>query len=290
MKRTITSLLSAAAFAALTAGPALAAGEAPHIEKQRWTFSGLRGHFDQGQLQRGYQVYKEVCAGCHSMRLLKFRNLGEPGGPMFSEAAVKALAAETTVPVVSDSGKVVQEPAKPSDALPSPFKNEQEARSANNGAYPPDLSVIAKARSIHSEYAWYQAPLVWLKDILSSYQEGGADYLYAVLTGYGSPPAGMKAADGSPFKLADGMHFNKAFPGYQIAMPQPIADGQVKYTDGSPATIAQYSKDVTAFLMWAAEPHLNTRKAMGLQVLIYLAITAVLLWFAKRRLWARVDH
>jgi cytochrome c1 len=278
------------AVATIGARPAHSAGAGPEIPETSWSFAGLRGHYDQAQLQRGYQIYKEVCAACHSIRLLKFRNLGEPGGPGFSEAAVKALAAEAQYPEVKDDGKVKPRPGIPADPLPSPFKNEQEARSANNGALPPDLSVIAKARSVHKEYPWFQAPFVWLKDILRGYQEGGPDYIHALLTGYGNPPPGLKNDDGTPFKLSDGMNFNKAFSGYQIAMPQPLQDGGVKYADGTKATIEQQSKDVTSFLMWAAEPHLNARKAMGLQVLIYLGITALLLGFAKRRLWSKIDH
>jgi cytochrome c1 len=280
----------AAALAVVAPVTAGAAGNGPEIAHQKWSFAGVLGHFDQGQLQRGYQVYKEVCATCHGLKQLSFRNLGQPGGPAFSEEVVKTLAAEVQIPEINDQGKTVMRPGKPSDRLPSPFKNEQEARSIHNGAYPPDLSVMAKARSVHAALPWYMEPLKWAKEIVTGYQEGGPDYLHALMTGYGEPPKGLKNADGTPFKLADGMNYNRAFDGYQIAMPPPLVDGQVKYTDGTKGTIDQYSRDVTAFMMWAAEPHLDQRKRVGFQVLLFLAVTALLLWLAKRRLWATVEH
>lgn len=287
MRRTViaTSVVLASSFAAL------AADDVPEIPRQKWTFSGMFGHYDQGQLQRGLQVYREVCASCHAMRLLKFRNLNEPGGPALPEAAVKELAKQAKYPEINDNGKTIEREGKPSDPLPSPFKNNQEARSANNGALPPDFSVIAKARSAAVHIAWYAEPVQWAKDIVTGYQEGGADYIYSLLTGYkDQPPAGMKNADGTAFKLADGMYYNAMYAGHQIGMPAPLSEGVVKYTDGTKASVENYARDVSAFLMWGAEPKLDQRKRTGFQVLIYLGVTALLLWLAKRRLWARLEH
>lgn len=285
--------LTAAAVAMallVPAGTAAAAEAMDHqIEHQDWSFAGLFGHFDKAQLQRGYKVYKEVCAGCHGMRLLSFRNLAEPGGPGFTEEAVKALAAEYEYDDLADDGSVVKRPGRPSDHFKSPFANSKEAATVNNGAVPPDLSVIAKARSVHAEMPFYMEPVKWVREIATGYQEGGPDYIHALLTSYHDEvPAGMTTAEGKPFVLADGMNFNTAFPGFQIAMPKPISDGQVEYTDGAPQTVEQYSRDVSAFLMWAAEPHLEARKALGLRVLIYLIILAALLFLAKRVIWSRV--
>lgn len=281
MKNVISALiLAGAALAAPLAAPALAAGgEAPHIERQSWTFSGMRGYFNNAQLQRGYLVYKEVCASCHGLKQLSFRNLAEPGGPEFPEESVKSLAA--TFQIVdgpNDQGKMFKRPARLSDRIPSPFTNEQEARSANNGALPPDFSVLAKARSVEVDRAFWAVPGAMIRDIFTGYQEGGADYIYALLTGYTNPPAG--------FKVADGMNYNTVFAGHQIAMAPPLSDGLVKYTDGSPATVSQYAQDVVAFMAWAADPKLEERKRMGLIAMIYLLITAILLYFAKKRVWS----
>ena len=185
-----------------TAATPEAANQEPEIAQQDWTFAPPFGTFDNAQLQRGFQVYKEICSNCHSMRLLSYRNLGEPGGPEFSPKAVTALASQVQITDgPNDKGEMFQRPGKPSDHFRSPFANEQLARLANGGALPPDLSVMAKAR------------------------EGGPDYIYAILTGYTDPPAG--------FQVAQGMHYNKAFPGHQIAMPPPLSDGVVTYTDGT---------------------------------------------------------
>lgn len=258
MKKTVSLSLAAIGLVLGLAAPASAA-EGPAIESQSWSFSPPFGLFDRGQLQRGYKVYKEVCSSCHSMRLLHFRNLGEPGGPEFSEGAVKALAASVEVTDgPNDQGEMFTRPGRPSDAFPSPFKNDQEARAANNGALPPDLSVMAKARP------------------------HGPDYIYALLTGYAEAPADVK--------LAEGMNYNKAFPGHQIAMAQPISADQVEYTDGTPQTLENYARDVSAFLMWAAEPKLEERHRIGLRFMIYLVVLAGFLFFAKRRVWAQVAH
>ena len=277
-------------------GPAVAAeGEHAAVPRQKWTFGGFLGKFDDAQLQRGFRVYMDVCARCHGLSRVYFRNLAEPGGPGFPEAAVKSLAATFQYDdAPNDQGKIVKRPGTLTDRLPSPYKNEQEARATYNGALPPDFSVIAKARSAQAEMAWYREPLKWATDIVTGYQEGGPDYIYALLMSYpadGKPPAGLKNEDGTPFKLADGMNFNTSFPGYQIAMAKPAIDDKlIKYTDGAPQTQDQYARDVTAFLMWAAEPKLDQRKRIGMQVLLYLGITSLLLWLAKRRLWARVEH
>jgi cytochrome c1 len=229
------------------------------IEAQDWSFASPFGHFDKAQLQRGYKVYQSVCANCHSMRLLSYRNLGEPGGPGFSPQAVEALASQ--VQVTDGPGKMSQRPGRPSDRFRSPYANDQAARAANNGALPPDLSVIAKAR------------------------EGGPDYIYALLTGYAEPP--------SDVKMSKGMQYNTAFPGHQIAMPNPLVEGVVEYTDGTAPTVENYAKDVSAFLMWAAEPKLEERYKIGARMMIFLLVFALIMYLSKRAVWARLhrrDH
>ena len=292
MTARLTMALAAVVALPLVAAAAGGGNDTPH---QKWSFSGFTGHFDQGQLQRGFQVYKEVCAACHNLRHVKYRNLGDAGGPGFSEAVVKELATGSSFPEVNDNGKTVQRPGRPSDPIIlAPYKNEKEARATYNGALPPDLALIAKARSAHAELAWYKEPVKWAMDIATGYQEGGADYVHALLMGYtadGKVPAGTKTEEGQPLVMAEGMNFNSAFPGYQIAMANPpMDDKMIKYTDGTAPTRDQYARDVTAFLMWAAEPKLEARKRIGAQVLIYLAITSILLWLAKRRLWAKIEH
>ncbi len=232
---------------------------APEIAHQDWTFSAPFGTYDNAQLQRGFQVYKDVCSNCHSMRLLSYRNLGEPGGPEFSPKAVEVIASQVQVTDgPNEKGEMFQRPARPSDHFRSPFANDQLARNFNGGALPPDLSVIAKAR------------------------EGGADYIYALLTGYADAPVG--------FDLAQGMHYNKAFPGHQIAMPPPLSDGAVKYTDGTPKTLDNYARDVSAYLTWAAEPKLEERHKTGAQVLLFLVVFAAIMYLAKRTVWAKLHR
>ena len=271
---------------------AVAAMEEPVIARQPWSFAGLTGHFDQAQVQRGYQVFEAVCSKCHSADLFAFRNLGEPGGPAFSEGQVKTLAAAAEIDdVPNDAGEVKKRPGRPSDNWPAPFANEQAAKAANGGALPPDFSVLAKARGLHADHPWYMAPVVMGKDILSGYQEGGPDYIYALLNGYlEKPPADMLGLDGKPFKLVEGLNYNTAFVGHQIAMPQPLHDGDVQYGDGSPLTVDQYSRDVASFMMWMAEPALEERKTLGIRVLIYLGILSVLLFLAKQIIWSRIKH
>jgi len=268
---------------------ALASGGEHHIERQKWSFGGMFGHYDRAQLQRGYQIYKEVCSSCHGMKRVYFRNLVQPGGPGFPEESVKAMAAKDykTEDGPDDNGKMFQRPAKLSDPFPSPFKNDNEARSANNGALPPDLSVIAKARNVENEAPWFKHVFLMARDIVVGYQEGGPDYIYALLTGY-DDKVPEKNPDGTPFKLGDGMNFNKNFPGWQIGMVNPLSDGVVKYQDGTPEKVDNYARDVAAFLEWAADPTLDQRKRMGWQVMLYLLVTTVLLYLSKRRLFAAV--
>lgn len=268
----------------LTGAAAWAAGGEPvHIERQKWTFSGLLGSFEAAQLQRGFKVYSEVCARCHGVNRLSFRNLIQPGGPEFPEAGVKSLAADQykVDAAPNEQGKIVKRPAVLADHIPSPYKNEQEARASQpGGALPPDLSLITKARSVESHAPFYMVPLNMMRDILAGYQESGADYVYAYLTGFKEPPAGTK--------MPDGMNYNTAFPApHFTAMPNPLSDGVVTYSDGTPGTVDNYARDVTSFLAWAADPSLEERKRLGLLVVVYLLITAILLYFAKRRVWSK---
>lgn len=250
-----------------------AAGDAVKPDRQSWSFAGPFGTFDRGQLQRGFQVYKEVCAGCHGLTLVSFRNLAQKGGPGYTSEQAKTLAAEYKIKDgPNDAGDMFERPGRLSDRFPAPFPNEQAARAANGGAYPPDFSVIAKARTYTVGFPGF------VFDIFTQYQENGPDYIYALLTGYTEPPAG--------FEVAAGLHYNKYFPGGKIAMAKPISDGQVTYSDGSPMTVSQYAKDVTAFLMWTAEPHLEARKRMGFRVMIFLLAFAGVLYFAKKRIWS----
>ena len=277
MKRLAVFALAAASMPLV----AYAAGEAVHIDRQKWSFAGPLGRFDQNQLQRGFQVYKDTCAQCHGISRLDFRNLAQPGGPGFNEEAVKALAATYQVTDgPNDEGQMFKRPGRLSDKIPPPYANEKEARAVHNGAYPPDLSLITKARGIEYHGSLFAHPFHILKDMVTAYQEAGADYVHAILTGYVQAPA--------DFKLADGMQYNAAFPGHQIAMPPPLTEGAVKYQDGTPSTVDQMSRDVVAFLHWAGDPKQDDRKRMGLLVVIYLLITAVLLYFAKKRIWSKV--
>jgi ubiquinol-cytochrome c reductase cytochrome c1 subunit len=274
--------------AALGMGSAAKAAGDKHVEipRQAWSFSGLSGKFDQAQLQRGFKVYVDACARCHGIKRIAFRNLVQPGGPGFKEEQIKSLAADNykVDAAPNDQGKVLKRAAILSDLIPPPFRNEQEARSAQpGGALPPDLSLIARARGVESDHPFYLVPFSMLRDIVTGYQEAGADYLYAYLTGYKAPPEKVK--------VPDGMHYNAAFPDpHLVGMPDPFVagDGFIKYDDGTPSTVDNYARDVTAFLAWAADPRLEERKRLGLLVLGYLLITATLLYFAKRRIWSKV--
>lgn len=265
--------------------PAGAAGDNSfNFQRQDWSFGGPMGRFDRGQLQRGYKVYKEVCAACHSMDLVKFRNLSEPGGPEIPVDQVKALAASFEIKDgPNDDGEMFDRPGIPADAFPSPFANEKEARAANAGAYPPDLSVIAKARSSHAKVPFYMAPVGWFRDIFTGYEESGADYVYGLLTEY-------KEKAPADVTMQEGMHFNAAYPGHQIAMAAPLSEEAVEYEDGTKPSVENYAKDVTAFLMWAAEPKMEQRKELGITVILFLLILSVLLYLTKKKVWSRLKH
>src|SRR5436190_6683402 len=242
------------ALALLGGVAARAQEEAPAPPRQQWSFNGVFGTYDRAALQRGFQVYKEVCAACHPVRHLAFRDLAEIG---YSEDEVKGIAAQYKVQDgPNDAGEMFERPARPSDPIPGPFANDQAARAANNGALPPDQSLIVKAR------------------------EGGENYVYALITGYKDAPAG--------FKLGDGMYYNEYFAGHQIKMPPPLNPDQVKYADGTPATAQQEAHDVVTFLAWAAEPNLEERHRIGLKVIIFLVVMTGLFYAAKRKIWAGV--
>lgn len=275
-KSSIITLALAGTFALLsTAAIAQEHGHAsPMPPALTWSFSGPFGKFDQGQLQRGFKVYKEVCAGCHSMSLVSFRNLAEPGGPGFSEAQAAAVAAEYKIKDLDDKGEPIERDGRLADAFPSPFANDRAAAAANGGVAPPDFSTLAKARTYERGFPWF------VFDIFTQFQEQGPDYIVALLQGYKDPPAG--------FDVPPGGNYNEYFPGHVIAMPNPLSDDQVTYDDGAPQTVAQYAKDVTAFMMWAAEPHLVARKRLGFQVMIFLIVFAGLLYFTKKKVWSAV--
>ena len=223
-----------------------------------WGFKGFFGKFDRGSLQRGYQVYTEVCAACHSMKYLSYRNLSETGGPEFTEDQVKAIASQFEVnDGPNDDGEMFTRPARPADNFVSPYPNEKAAIAANGGAYPPDMSVLVKAR------------------------KGGADYIYSVLLGYEDPPSGLS--------LDDGVYYNKYMAGNKIKMSNPLSDGLVEYGDGTSATPEQMAKDVTTFLAWAAEPHLEARHKIGFRAIIYLIILTILVYFSMKKIWSRVE-
>ncbi len=287
-KNTVRALVTACALA-VTAGGAMAAGGGNHYEKQDWSFSGPMGKFDKAQLQRGFQVYKEVCASCHSLKYVAFRNLGDEGAVGYSEDQIKALAAEYEVEDgVDEDGEVVTRVAKPFDYFPSPYANDEEAKSSNGGALPPDLSLIAKARAGSMGPDTGIEPLTDLVRMLwhtaTAYQEYGPDYLYALLTGYQDTPEALEDEVGD-------LNYNPNFlGGNKLAMAAPLDDELVEYTDGSPMTTEQYAKDVSAFLMWAAEPKLEERKRVGINTLIFLLIFAGLMYFTKRKVWSDVDH
>ncbi len=234
------------------------AESSPELLKVDWSFKSFFGKFDRASLQRGYQVYNEVCASCHSMKYLSYRNLAEKGGPEFSEAEAKAIASNFEVTDGPDStGEMFTRPARLSDKFVMPYSNEEEAKSANGGAYPPDMSVLVKAR------------------------QGGADYIYSLLLGYEDPP--------SDVKLDDGVYYNKYMYGNKIKMSAPLSDDLVEYSDGTKATTEQMSKDVVSFLMWAAEPHLEQRHKFGFRVIIYLIIVSVLVYFSMKKIWSRIE-
>jgi ubiquinol-cytochrome c reductase cytochrome c1 subunit len=252
----IMNILAAAVLSALTLAPAIAqaAEGSAHLPRQQWSFDGVFGTFDRASSQRGFQVYKEVCSVCHPVKYLHFRDLADIG---YSEDEVKGIAATYQVTDgPNDEGQMFQRPGRPSDPIPGPFPNSQAARAANNGALPPDLSLIVKARP------------------------GGPDYVYGILTGYRDPPAN--------FALLQGMNYNEFFPGHQIAMPPPLSDNAVAFADGVPASVPQAAHDVVTFLTWAAEPRLEDRHRTGFKVTLFLVVAIAVFYAAKRKIWAPI--
>ena len=236
----------------------LKSAEQGELLKVDWSFKGLTGKFDRASLQRGFQVYKEVCSSCHSMQYLSYRNLGELGGPEFSEAEVKAIAASIEIDDGPDSqGEMFTRPGRPSDKFKSPYPNVNASTAANGGAYPPDMSVLVKARP------------------------GGSNYIYSVLMGYEEPPAGMV--------LDDGVYYNKYMIGNKIKMSAPLSEDIVEYSDGTNATVDQMAKDVTTFLSWTAEPELEERHKTGVKVIIYLILLTILVYLSMKKIWSRID-
>ncbi len=262
----------------VSAYQAFAASSEVKIEKQQWSFSGPFGTFDRAQVQRGLKIYREVCSACHGLNLVAFRNLADVGGPSFTEDQAKFIAEEYEIEDGPDEyGENFTRPGKLYDYFPSPFPNEEAARYANGGAYPPDLSLIAKARSASRGFPWF------IFDAFTQYQEHGADYLYALMTGYVDPP--------SEVEVPDGQYYNKSYlAGETLAMSPPLDVELVEYTDGTEMTVDQYARDVAAFLMWTAEPKLEERKKIGFRVMLFLIVFASLLYFTKRKIWHRVVH
>ena len=235
-------------------GPTVAAGGDVELQTHDWSFSGPFGTYDKAAMQRGFQVYSEVCASCHSMKLIAFRNFADLG---YKEAEIKAIAAQYEVQDgPNDDGDMFMRPAIPADRIPSTYANDNAARAANNGALPPDLSLIAKARS------------------------NGPNYLYSLLSGYRDAPSGKD--------VPEGMYYNTAYPGHLIAMPQPLYGDDVEYSDGSATNIEAVSADLTQFLMWAAEPKMEVRKRIGVAAVFFLCIFVIVSYLAKRRVWADV--
>ena len=305
--RFLTAGLAGLAFAA--AAHAAGGAEHPHAPEGGWPFEGATGQFDLASVQRGYQVYKEVCSSCHSMKLMSYRNLGEPGGPFYDPAYknpndnpfVKALAAENEIlsPTPNDIGEYDYRPATPADRFRSPYPNVEAARAANGGAAPPDLSVITKAR------------------------HGGASYVYHLLSGYPHDDAFIER-DGESWidmskvgghggehgegylKVTPGQYYNPYMagdttPNYDgdprhapkggfLAMPPQLIEGRVEYMDGTEATVDQMAYDVAQFLAWAGEPKQGNRKSLGLAVMGFLLVLGILLWFSYKQLWRNVDH
>ena len=230
------------------------AAEGGHVPELHWSFEGITGTYDRASLQRGFKVYREVCAACHSMDLLRYRDLTALG---YSEAQIKTVAGEYTfMDGPNEEGDMFERPGRASDPFKSPYLNVEQARYANGGAYPPDMSLLAKAR------------------------HGGANYIYGILTGYEEPPEGTT--------LLQGQHWNATMPGHIIAMAQPLQDGQVTFDDNSPQTVDQYAKDVGTFLTWAAEPHMEARKRIGITVFLFMMIFTGIMYTVKKKIWAKL--
>jgi cytochrome c1 len=263
MRTLLAAGLVAGACAAFV-GLAIPAAASTEIEapRQDWSFSGIFGTFDRASLQRGWQVYREVCSACHSLKFIAFRDLEGIG---LTEDQVAAIANEFEVQDgPNDEGEMYTRKGRPSDHIPPPFPNDQAARAANNGALPPDLSLITEARPFGMD---------------ALYKPTGADYVDALMQGFRDPPP-------AGFKLNPGMFYNEYFPGHQIAMPPPLSDDRVTYADGTKATLAQEAHDITTFLSWAAQPHMEARKTMGVKVILFLIVLTAFLYATKRKIWS----
>lgn len=268
-------ITASAASAAEGEGAAIPSYPLKEPKEQSWSFTGPFGTFDKAQLQRGLKIYRQVCSACHSMDLVAFRNLEALG---YSEAQVRTIAQDYQITDgPNDSGEMFQRPGKPSDHFPPPFANPEQAAASNNGAVPPDMSLLAKARGVERGFPQF------IFDIFTQYTAGGPDYIYSILTGYEDPPKGEKVPPGG--------HYNPYFAHSAfIAMPPPLSDGVVPYEDGTPEKVDQYAKDVAAFLMWASEPHMEARKQTGFTVMVFLIIFSGLVFMTKRKIWADTPH
>jgi ubiquinol-cytochrome c reductase cytochrome c1 subunit len=264
--RTLRSIFSGRSVftgAALLAGAALLVSVSParaqegvEPPSQKWSFQSIFGTYDLAAAQRGFQIYSEVCSNCHSMNQMYYRNLSEIG---LTQEQIKAVAAAVQVPAgLNDQGEAVEGPGTPASRFRAPFPNEKAARASNNGALPPDLSLIVNARP------------------------GGPNYVFGILTGYGDAPADIK--------MQDGMNYNKYFPGHQIAMPQPLSDGQMTYADGTANTLDQEAHDVVTFLSFVSNPELVERKKIGARIVLFLILMTGVTYAVKRRVWADVHH
>jgi len=273
IQRPIFALVLAGSLAAMAWPASAQLTEQVPPPRLKWSFAGPFGKYDEAQLQRGFKIYREVCANCHSMEMLSFRNLSDVGGPGYSEAQAETVASEYKVKDLDDLGNPIERAGRLADHFPAPFANELAAK-ATHGVAPPDMSTLAKARSYSRGFPWF------VFDMVTQYQEQGPDYIAAYLNGYKDTPNG--------FVLPEGGHYNEYFPGHNTAMPPPLQPGQVTYDDASPQTVEQYSKDVAAFMMWAAEPHLDARKRIGFQVMIFLIVLAGLMYFTKKKVWSAV--
>ena len=252
MQRKHLSFFALPALALVLGCAAPAFANEPHSPPGGWPQDGVFGTYDRPALQRGFQVYKQVCSACHSLKYLSYRDLAALG---FNDAEVKAIAADYQVTDgPNDQGEMFQRPGRPSDSFVKPFANDAAARAANGGALPPDLSLIIKAR------------------------DGHEDYVYSILTGFGQTPPSSET-------IGQGLNYNPYFPGHQIAMPPPLNDNSVTYADGTKATVEQEARDVVQFLAWAGEPHMEERKQTGLKVILFLIVFAVAMYAVKRSIW-----